>query len=121
MPDLRDAVVFLEDTGEEAYRVDRLLQHLRMSGALDHARAIVLGRFHAPPPTRAFPGDRDLVTVLSEHLAPLEVPVVTGVPAGHGPAKWTLPLGGWATLDTASGRLTLEARPAPLPSKRKAG
>ena len=58
MPDLRDAVLFLEETGEEAYAVDRLLQHLSMSGALGKVRAVVLGRFHVPPTTRAFPGDR---------------------------------------------------------------
>jgi muramoyltetrapeptide carboxypeptidase len=111
MPDLRKAVVFLEEIGEEAYKVDRLLQHLRMSGALDGARAVVLGRFLVPTSQRAFPGDRAIATVLSEHLAPLGVPVIKGVPAGHGPGKWTLPLGGMATLDTAKGRLTLGSRP----------
>ena len=113
MPDLRDAIVFLEETGEETYRVDRLLQHLRMSGALDRARAVVLGRFLVPETKRVFPGDRAVAEVLAEHLAPLGVPVIKGVPAGHGPAKWTLPLGGTATLDTAAGRLTLDPRPAP--------
>src|SRR5262245_12818388 len=34
VPSLRGAILFLEDAGEEAYRLDRLLQHLRMSGAL---------------------------------------------------------------------------------------
>lgn len=119
MPDLRDAVVFLEETGEEAYAVDRLLQHLRMSGALDKVRAVLLGTFHVPPTTRVFPGDRAIATVLSEHLLPLNVPVVSGIPAGHGPGKWTLPLGGLATLDTASGRLTLDARPVPPPAKQR--
>lgn len=119
MPELRDAVLFLEETGEEAYSVDRLLQHLRMSGALAKVRAIVLGRFHVPPATRTFPGDRPIATVLSEHLMPLNVPVISGVPAGHGPGKWTIPLGGLATLDTESGRLTLDPRPAPLPAKKR--
>ena len=119
MPDLRGAVLFLEEIGEESYRVDRLLQHLRMSGALAKVRAIVLGRFHVPPPTRAFPGDRPIARVLSEHLIPLGVPVISGVPAGHGPGKWTLPLGGVATLDTEGGRLTVDPRPAPLPSRKR--
>ena len=119
MPDLRDAVLFLEETGEEAYRVDRLLQHLRLSGALDKVRAVVLGRFHVPQTTRAFPGDRAIATVLSEHLMPLAVPVISGVPAGHGPGKWTLPLGGLATLDTAKGQLTFDPRPVALPAKQK--
>jgi muramoyltetrapeptide carboxypeptidase len=118
MPDLRGSVLFLEETGEEAYRVDRLLQHLRMSRALDAVRAVLLGRFHVPPTGRKFPGDRAIETVLSEHLRPLNVPVVSGIPAGHGPGKWTIPLGGTVTLDTAEGRLTFDPRPAPLPSQK---
>jgi muramoyltetrapeptide carboxypeptidase len=118
MPDLRGSVLFLEETGEETYRVDRLLQHLRMSRALDAVRAVLLGRFHVPRTGRNFPGDRAIETVLSEHLRPLDVPVVSGIPAGHGPGKWTIPLGGTVTLDTAAGRLTFDPRPAPLPSQK---
>mgnify|MGYP003694008471 CR=1 FL=1 len=74
MPDLRGAVLFLEDIGERRTGVDRLLSTCSMSGALAKVRAVVLGRFHVPPPTRAFPGDRAIATVLSEHLIPLGVP-----------------------------------------------
>jgi muramoyltetrapeptide carboxypeptidase len=118
MPDLRGAIVFLEETGEEAYRVDRLLQHLRSSGALAGARAVLLGTFHVPPTKRSFPGDRDVADVFRDHLLPLGVPVVRGLPAGHGPGKWTLPLGGTASLDTRAGLVAFDPRPAPLPSKK---
>ena len=118
MPSLRGAIVFLEEIGEEAYRIDRLLQHLRSSGVLSGARAVLLGSFHVPPTARAFPGDRDVDAVLRDHLLPLEVPVVRGIPAGHGPGKWTLPLGGTASLDTSAGLVTFDPRPARLPSKK---
>ena len=118
MPDLRGAIVFLEEIGEEAYRIDRLLQHLGSSGSLSGVRAVLLGRFHVPPATRAFPGDRDVEAVLCDHLLPLQVPVARGIPAGHGPGKWTLPLGGIASLDTQSGLVSFDPRPAPLPSKK---
>jgi muramoyltetrapeptide carboxypeptidase len=116
-PDLRGAVLFLEETGEEAYRVDRLLQHLRMSGTLARVRAVLLGQFYVPPTKRAFPGDRDLDAVLRDHLLPLRVPVVRGVPAGHGPGKWTLPLGGTATVNTKAKLMSFDPRPAPLPAR----
>jgi muramoyltetrapeptide carboxypeptidase len=118
MPDLKGSILFLEDTGEEAYRIDRLFRHLVMSGALAGVRAVVLGTFHVPPTARAFPGDRELDTVLRDHLLPLKVPVVSGVPSGHGPGKWTLPLGGTASLDTAAGYISFNPRPAPLPSRK---
>ncbi len=118
MPDLSGAIVFLEETGEEVYKLDRLLQHLRMSGALERVRGILLGDFFVPQTQRSFPGDRDLRAVLDEHLLPLGIPVVRGIPAGHGPGKWTLPLGGSASLDTTAGSLTFDPRPAPRPSLR---
>ena len=118
MPDLAGAIVFLEETGEEAYRVDRLFQHLLMSGALSGVRAVLLGNFHVPPTARSFPGDRELDSVLRDQLLPLNVPVVRGVPSGHGPGKWTLPLGGTASLDTAAGFLGFDPRPAPRPSRK---
>ncbi len=118
MPILKGAILFLEETGEEAYRIDRLFQHLVMSGALSGVRAVVVGAFHVPPTTRSFPGDRELVAVLRDHLLPLKVPVVRGVPSGHGPGKWTLPLVGIASLDTAAGIISFDPRPAPLPSRK---
>ena len=89
-----------------------------MSGALDGVRGVLLGQFHVPATKRVFPGDRELLSVLSEHLLPLGVPVVRGVPSGHGPGKWTLPLGGLATLDTGSKTVTFDPRPARRPSPR---
>jgi muramoyltetrapeptide carboxypeptidase len=118
MPNLSGAILFLEETGEEAYRVDRLFQHLVMSGALSGVRAVVLGTFHVPKTARVFPGDRELDAVLREHLLPLAVPVVSGVPSGHGPGKWTLPLGGTCSLDTVAGSVSFDPRPAPLPSRK---
>jgi muramoyltetrapeptide carboxypeptidase len=111
MPSLRGSILFLEEAGEEAYRVDRLLGHLRNAGALSRVRAVCIGQMYVPATKREFPGDRDLQDVLRDHLMPLGVPIVTGVPAGHGPGKWTLPIGGTAVLDTQARTLVLDPRP----------
>jgi len=118
MPDLTGSIVFLEEIGEEAYRIDRLFQHLIMSGALAGVRAVLLGNFVAPPTARTFPGDRELDSVFRDHLLPLKVPVVRGVPSGHGKGQWTLPLGGTASLDTTAGFVEFDPRPARLPSRK---
>jgi len=118
MPELSGSVLFLEETGEEAYRVDRLLQHLRMAGVLRGVRAVLLGQFHVPATQRRFPGDRDIDGVLRDHLLPLGIPVVRGVPSGHGDGKWTLPLGGIASVDTVKGVMAFDPTPAPRPARR---
>ena len=107
-PDTRGAVLLLEDVGEETYRLDRLLHHLRQAGMLAAVRAVLLGSFEAPPTRRSFPPDGDLEEVLSDVLLPLRVPVVRGLPLGHLPGKWTVPLGATAALDTREGRIVFE-------------
>jgi muramoyltetrapeptide carboxypeptidase len=105
-PDLRGTVLFLEEVGEETYRIDRMLLQLKLAGALNGLRGLILGEISAPARKR-FPPDRALALVLHEYLAPLGVPVITGVRAGHVPGKITLPLGGHAEIDTKAGRLRL--------------
>ena len=118
MPSLDGAVLFLEEAGEEAYRIDRLLNHLVTSRALAGVRAVLVGQTLVPETRRTFPADRPVAEVLRDHLLPLRVPVVLGVPSGHGPGKWTLPLGGAARLDTARGRLAFDPTPVARPSRR---
>jgi len=110
-PDLDGAILFLEETGEEAYRIDRLLDHVRRAGALSRVRGVLVGQMFVPKATRAFPPDRALKDVLTDHLGPLGVPVVTGFPAGHGDGKWTIPLGGAASVDTGRREVRFSPRP----------
>jgi muramoyltetrapeptide carboxypeptidase len=76
------AIVVLEDVGEAAYRIDRLIHQLRWSGCLDGVAGIALGDFvSCKLPDGA---DFSLDDVLGEALAPLGVPVAKGFPIGHG-------------------------------------
>jgi muramoyltetrapeptide carboxypeptidase len=107
-PDLRGAVVFLEDVGEAPYRVDRLLWQVRAAGILDGIAGLALGQFTAcdPPPGRP---SRTLAAVLREHAEALGVPVLAGLPIGHGPRARAVPIGYRATLDPHAGTLVLRA------------
>ena len=95
--DLRDAILFLEEVGEAPYRIDRLFQQLRLTGALNQVRGFVLGRFNEA----ANPAD-----VVADYLAPLGKPVLGGWPAGHGPFNTLLPLGGQVEIDATRGTIT---------------
>ena len=106
-PPLDGAVLFLEETGEQVYRIDRMLTQLGQAGVLSALSGVLLGGLAAPP-RRRFPPDRDLDAVLREALAPLGIPVVAGLRAGHVAGKLTLPLGGRATIDTAARTLRID-------------
>lgn len=102
-PDLRGAVLLLEEVGEEAYRIDRMLTQLSQAGAFRALAGVVLGRFDVPT-RRRFPPDRNPADLLEEAFGALEVPVVRGLPVGHCRGKRTVPLGGQVLLDTRRGR-----------------
>jgi muramoyltetrapeptide carboxypeptidase len=101
-PDLRDAILLLEEVDEPPYKVDRMLVQLRRSGVLDGVAGVAVGQF-----TRcADDWPMSIVDVLADCLDGLGVPVLGGLPIGHGPGALTVPLGVPATLDVAAGTLT---------------
>ena len=53
-------------------------------------------------------GKWSAIDVLYDHFRELNVPVLGGLPIGHGPHPLTVPLGTMATLDTAARTLTIE-------------
>ncbi|HEY7480016.1 MAG TPA: LD-carboxypeptidase [Gemmatimonadales bacterium] len=105
-PDLDDAILFLEDVGEDLYRVDRMLAHLRMAGALDRLTGIAVGRFTELKRSMS-DGALGFDEVLATYFLPLGIPVAHGFPIGHIDDQWTLPLGVRARLDADRGELDL--------------
>jgi muramoyltetrapeptide carboxypeptidase len=102
-----DTLLVLEDVGERPYRLDRLVQQLRDSGALRRVRGVLLGTF---PKCDEPGGVLTARAVLADLFDDCPGPVLYGVPTGHveGPAL-TLPLGVMATLDAGrNGRLVIE-------------
>ena len=103
-PDFSGCLLFLEDHNEALYRLDRLLTHLRLAGALAGVQGVVLGAFTHCGGTR-----EHFLEMAALALAPLKVPVLAGLPLGHQPENHTLPLGAWARVDAGAGRLILPA------------
>ncbi|HEX3235190.1 MAG TPA: LD-carboxypeptidase [Gemmatimonadales bacterium] len=105
-PDLDGALLVLEDVGEDLYRVDRMLSHLRMAGALDRLAGVLVGRFSE---LQRGTGDGALGfdEVLATYFGPLRIPVALGFPVGHIDDQWTLPLGIQARLDADTGEVSL--------------
>ncbi|WKU07686.1 LD-carboxypeptidase [Micromonospora sp. HUAS LYJ1] len=105
MPDLTGAVLLVEEVQEPPYKVDRMLTHLRRAGVLDGLAGVAVGQF-----TDCADGwDTTVVDVLTDRLGDLGVPVLGGLPIGHGPGQLTVPVGTSATLDATAGTLTVTA------------
>lgn len=89
MPRLRDAIVVLEDVGEVAYRVDRMLHQLLFSGAFEGVAGVVLGDFMGIAASEV----AVVRQCLEVFFGALGVPCAAGLPFGHGASNAALPMG----------------------------
>ncbi len=98
-PDLNQAILVVEDTGESLYRVDRMLTHLALAGRLDNLAGLILARFDHGQ-------DRDFTREEQERLAERVLfltrksscPVWAGFPLGHCRDNQPLPFAMPATM-----------------------
>lgn len=105
-PTFRDKIVFLEDVGEQPYRIDRLLTQLLQATDLSRAAGIALGVFaDCTPKNTEF--SLALSETLTDRLGALGIPVVYGLPFGHVPHQATFPYQMYAFLDADNRTLTL--------------
>ena len=100
---LDGCILCLEDVGEPPYRVDRSWTQLRLSGALDGLRGLVIGRF-----TGVVPGEQETLSMLFEEMAQdVDGPVVRGLSIGHLAENIPIPIGRLAELRDDSGYLQI--------------
>lgn len=109
-PSTKGRIVFFEDIGERGYRVDRLLEQMVQSGVLSaKTKAIVFGEFTEGRE----PDGTNKVSAVIERFASTwakkcGVPVLTGLPIGHGEHQRVVPLGTVADLDWKAGALSVQ-------------
>ena len=103
LPSLDGAILLLEAVNMYVGQVDRQLTMLRKAGHLDGLAGIAIGQFTGFQPTNAF----TIVDLLREHLAPMRVPILGGLPLGHGEEPLSILVGVTASLDATAGYLTV--------------
>ena len=112
LPSFDGAILFFESfVGGGAAMLDRVFFQLIESGALHGIRGVAIGQLTANPRAvpDAEPAGWTVVEMLRERLGALNVPVLGGLPLGHGSDPLTVPLGTMATLDATAGVLTVQA------------
>lgn len=100
-------IILLEDIGEEVYRVDAMLNQLRMAGKLENLAGVVIGDFALSEP-RDGKQSFSLLDVFQQYLGSLNCPVVSGFKIGHCLPHFAIPLGVKATLSTKKKTLVLD-------------
>lgn len=105
LPDFGGAILFLEDTGEAEYRIDRMMNQLALAGILDKVDGVVFGQC-----TRCTSGVPNysgftLTEILRQYLEPLGVPTLRGANIGHVANQICVPVGAEVQLDAEAGTL----------------
>lgn len=108
--DYSGKIVFLEEVGEEPYRIDRMLTQMIEAGKFKNAKGIVLGKFwncEIKKEKPEFENSLTLTEVIYDRLFKLGIPVFYGASFGHINNKFTLPFGVKAELDATEKTITL--------------
>ena len=96
-----DGFWFWEDVDEPAYRLDRMLTHLGLSGRLKKIRGVAIGKL------KGCGSESEIDALLHETFDPYGVPVVRDLPFGHDGDNLLMPIGAPVQLSTSSLTLTV--------------
>jgi len=91
--DTRGKILFVEDTGEYAYSIDRMLENLRRSGKLDNLAGLIIGGFRIKPDDPGEEFGRTLADMVKEKTRGCRYPVCFDFPVGHQRANFALKCG----------------------------
>lgn len=86
-------ILFVEDTGEYLYSIDRMFWNLKRTGKLRNLKALVVGGFKVKPDD---PGDefgKTLEQIVLEKVIKYQYPVCFDFPVGHQKANFALKCG----------------------------
>lgn len=105
----KNKILFIEEVGEEPYKIDRMITQLILSRKLLECRAIILGQFtncKLPHYERSF----TLEQIIEDRILSLNKPTLINIQSGHSYPKLTLPIGAKIRIDFKKGMIkVLEA------------
>lgn len=104
--DTRNKILFLEDVGEEPYRIDGMLNHLKTAGKFRDCAGILLGSFtksEAENPEKSL----TLEEVFQELIVPEHKPAIRNLACGHSMPALSLPLGKTIEMNSISCKINV--------------
>lgn len=106
LPDYSGAVLFLEEVGENIYRIDRMMTQLKIAGIFDKLAGFVFGQCTNCSPDADY-GSLTLEEVVWDHIKPLGIPAYFGAMIGHLENILTLPIGLEVEIDANAGSIRM--------------
>ena len=101
-PDFSGGILFLEDVGEPAYKIDRMLSQMKMAGCFDTIKGVVTGSFEDCANSDYIP------EIISEIFGDMNIPVMMGLAAGHGETNLSLRMGQRVVMEADRSRIQWE-------------
>ncbi|MBK1988221.1 LD-carboxypeptidase [Sphaerospermopsis aphanizomenoides BCCUSP55] len=105
LPSWNKSILFLEDIGEDIYRLDRMLTQLKNAGILNQISGFIFGQC-----TNCQPSEKQsftLMQILQQHIQPLAIPAWYGSMIGHIKDKFTIPVGLEVEIDAENGTIKM--------------
>jgi muramoyltetrapeptide carboxypeptidase len=106
VPAWEDCILFLEDVGEDLYRIDRMMTTLKLAGVLGRIRGFVFGTCSECEPGEGY-GSLTLEEIFADHVKPLQVPAWQGAMIGHRMPQFTIAEGVQVEIDATAGTIRM--------------
>lgn len=103
----KNKILFIEDTGEYIYSIDRMMHQLKRSGKLDRLKGLIVGRFSEMKDTD-IPFGQTTEEVIRDILKDVDYPVCFDFPVGHQDENYALKVGVKYTLTVDKASVTLK-------------
>ena len=101
LPAMKDKILFIEEVGEMPYRIDRMLNQLKISKILHQVKGIILGAFIDCNETDPTKRTLTLGEVISDYFENLDIPVIYNFKHGHIKDSATIPFGTMIKLNAS--------------------
>ncbi len=98
-PDFSGAVLFFEDIGEPAYKIDRMLTQMKMAGLFDKIRGVMTGSFENCD------NGEYIEEIVGECFDEYKIPILSGLDSGHGKTNLSMPFGERVRMDTTARKI----------------
>ncbi|MDR3625469.1 MAG: LD-carboxypeptidase [Ignavibacteriaceae bacterium] len=107
LPEFKEKILFIEEIGEVPYRVDRMLNQLRLAKVFNQVKGVILGTFTDCNETDPAKKTLSLGEVAADYFGKLKIPVIYNLRCGHVKDSITIPMGVMVKLNATANVLEI--------------